>query len=111
MGTRVHRLDDRIESFTLSYWDTDTREGGDSASARDDLRNRGLYDPVRRFLLDVIQRSTLTPEEWARLCNVHVRTPEEVRDDARDFWDWLFDEEPLPGTQSGVADPVRPPQA
>jgi hypothetical protein len=74
------------------------------------MREQGIYDAVRRFLLDVILRDAVTPEEWARLCNVHVRTPAEVRDDANDFWEWLFDGEPLPGVR-GQRGPIGPPQA
>lgn len=110
MGVRVPRLDDLIESFVMGYWDTDVREYGSSAAARDDLRGRGIHDAVRRFLLDVIQRDAVTPEEWARLCNVHVRTRAEVRDDANDFWEWLFDGESLPGTGRSRS-PLQPPQA
>lgn len=72
MGRRIQRLDDQIESFIMSYWDTDLREDDDSAFAREDLRGRGLYDAVRRFLLDVIHRDAMTPEEWRDLCNVTV---------------------------------------
>lgn len=110
MGRDIPWLSDAAETVVRGWWDTDVREVGSSQDAREDLRSRGAYDDVRRFLLDVIQRDAVTPEAWARLCNVHVRTRAEVRDDANDFWEWLFDGEPLPegGPPRG---PLQPPQA
>jgi len=96
MGRRIAWLDERIEEFTSCYWNTDVRESRKSAEARSDLGERGLYDALRQFLCDVIRHSAVTPEEWARLFNVQVRTHAEVVEDAKDFWDWLFDDEALP---------------
>lgn len=109
MGSRVPRLDDRIESFVMGYWDTDVRGVGSGSEARHDSRVRGIYDAVRRFLLDVIRRNAVTVEEWGDLCNIQVDSMGDVRADAEEFWDWLFDGEPLPGT-SGPTGPVQPPQ-
>lgn len=110
MGRSISGLDDRVRRFVVAYWDTDVREDTSSAFARESLREQGIHDAVRRLLLDVIQRDAVTPAAWARLCNVHVRTRAEVRDDANDFWEWLFDGEPLP---EGVPTrgPLQPPQA
>ena len=104
MGRSVPWLNDRVRRFVIAYWDTDVREDDTSAFARNDMRKESIYDEMRSFLLDVIQRDAVTPEEWARLCNVHVRTRADVQEDARDFWDWLFDEEPLVPTEN----PNRP---
>jgi hypothetical protein len=109
MGRRVPRLDDRIESFVMSYWDTDLREDDTSLFAREDLRGRGLYDAVRHFLLDVILRDAVTPDEWGDLVNVRTDTQNDVRADALGFWEWLFDGEPLPGFR-GPRGPLGPPQ-
>lgn len=109
MGLIIPWLNDAIETVVMGWWDTDVREAGSRGDAHKDLRSRGVYDAVRGFLLDVIQRDAVTPEEWARLCNVHVRTRAEVRDDANDFWEWLFDGEPLPQV-GGHRGPLEPPQ-
>lgn len=97
MGAFVPWLNDDIENFVKGYWDTDLREDDSSAFARDDLRRRGLYDAVRRFLLDVLLRGAVTPEEWGDLVSVRTDTQDDVRADALGFWEWLFDGEPLPG--------------
>ena len=110
VGHHVNWLADSVEEFIECWWNTDIREDGASDQARSSLRRRGSYSAVHRFLLDVVQRNVVTPEEWARLCNVRVRTPAEVRDDANDFWEWLFDGEPLPGG-SGSRGPLGSPQA
>lgn len=109
MGRDVPWLDERIEDFVACNWDTDVREHCASSFARGAMHKEGIYDAVRRFLLDVIQRDAVTPGQWARLCNVAVRTSEAVREDASDFWGWLFDDEPLP--ESEGRGPPRPPRA
>ena len=110
MGRYVRWLDDGIENFVKGQWDTDLREVDSSAFARGVLQRERLNDAVRRFLLDVIQRDAVTPEEWGDLCNVQVRTREDVQRDARHFWDWLFNEEPLPGS-GRPRGPLPPPKA
>ena len=89
-------LDPEVDSFIQAYWNTDVREIGTSESARKDIRWRGKYDEMRSVLLDVILRRSMRPREWSDLCNVQVDTQRDVREDALDFWNWLFDEEPLP---------------
>ncbi len=109
MGFHIRRLPDAVEAFVESYWNTDVCEDGSSALARRSLQDRRIYDAVRRFLLDVIQRDAVTVGEWGDLCNIQVDSLGDVRADAEEFWDWLFDEEPLPssGNQRG---PIGPPQ-
>lgn len=110
MGRDIPWLDDRVEDFVSCYWNTDVREDAASSFARDSMRKQGIQDAVRRFLLDVILRDAVKPEEWGDLCNVQVRTREDMRRDATHFWDWLFDEEPLP-RGGGPRGPLQPPQA
>lgn len=109
MGRHVRWLDDRVERFVGTYWDTDVREDFPASDAREYLRIDGITDTVRRFLLDVIQRDAVTPEEWRDLCNVTVDSRDDVRADAYEFWEWLFDGEPLPGIH-GRRGPLGPPQ-
>jgi len=110
VGRDIPWLDDRVERFVGLFWNIEVREYPRSSEARHDMRLDGIHDAVRRFLLDVIQRDAVTPEEWGDLCNVQVRTRAEVRDDANHFWEWLFDGEPLPGAGQ-FRGPLQPPQA
>lgn len=109
MGRHIPRIDRRIEHFVRAYWDTDLREDVPSALARSSLREQQIEEPVRRFLIDVVRQDAVTAQEWGDLCNVTVHTTADVRRDATHFWDWLFDEEPLPGVQSSRG-PPGPPQ-
>jgi len=103
-------LDDRVRRFIIAYWDTDVRRDEPSSVARASLREQRIRDAVRRFLLRVLRRDrAVTPEQWGELCNVQVDSMGDVHTDAAEFWDWLFDGEPLPGT-GGPTGPVRPPQ-
>lgn len=110
MGRDIPWLDDRIEDFVSCYWNTDVREDATSAFARASLRQQGIHDTVRRFLLDVIQRDAVTPNQWRDLCNVTVDSREDVRADALELWEWLFDGESLPGAGRPHG-PLHPPQA
>ena len=75
------------------------------------MREQGIYDAVRRFLLDVILRDAVTPDEWGGLGPTCApsRRREDVRADAMGFWEWLFDGEPLPATRAPRG-PLGPPQ-
>lgn len=110
MGSRLPRLPEDIEDILVCYWSTDVRGDVPSLTARqhmEQLRNR---DAVRRFLIDVIRRGVVSPREWAGLCEVNVTTQSEVREDARRFWDWLFEGEPLPEAPNSRPS-MQPPQS
>lgn len=109
MGRYVRWLDDAVENFVKGQWDTDLRHTDPSSFARGVLQKNGIQSAVRRFLLDVIQRAAVTPDEWRDLCNVTVDSREDVRADALEFWEWLFDGEPLPQV-GGHRGPLEPPQ-
>ncbi len=109
MGRDIPWLNTAVETVVRGWWDTDVREIGSSSDAREDLHSRGVYDAVRRFLLEVILRDAVTPEEWGDLVNVRTDTQYDVRADALGFWEWLFDGEPLPGISSPRG-PLGPPQ-
>jgi hypothetical protein len=82
MGRIVPWLDDRIERIVDTFWDTDVREATASASARSFIKKEGVYDEVRLFLVVVIRRDVVTPDEWGDLFNVSTQTAEEVRETA-----------------------------
>lgn len=110
MARRVAELDDRVRRFIIAYWDSDVRKDEPSAIARASLLEQRIHDSVRRFLLDILsQADVVTPDWWGNLCNIQVDSMSDLRADVREFWDWLFDGEPLPGT-SGPTGPVQPPQ-
>ena len=110
MGRYVRWLSDGVENFVKGQWDTDLRGTDSSAFARSVMQREGVYDAVRRFLLDVIQRDAVTPEEWRDLCNITVDGPADVRADAHEFWNWLFDGEP-PARRGGSRGPLQLPHA
>lgn len=109
MGRHVPWIDRRIEHFVRAYWDTDLREDVSSAFARSSLREQQIEEHVRRFLIDVIRRDAVTPQQWGDLCNVTVHSKEDVRRDASHFWEWLFDGAPLPSDRGGSGT-LSPPQ-
>jgi RimJ/RimL family protein N-acetyltransferase len=96
MSGRVSGLSGEAERFVGGYWDTDVRLTSDGQDARSDLVTRGVRDEVREFLIGAIRDDAVTPDDWRRLFNVQTWTPDQVRDDAHEFWSWLFDGEALP---------------
>lgn len=108
MGRRSLWQTDELVSILSFYWNTDLRWEYASSTARTQLRKEGLYDAARLFLRDVIHRSAVATKEWALWFNVGVMSPEDVREDAEDLCEWLFDGEPLPmgGPPRG---PIGPP--
>jgi hypothetical protein len=101
---------EKVIEFVEGCWNSDVRDLANPAVARTTLRTRGIEREVREFLLGVIRGNTVTPTEWQDLVNVQTWEVEDMQEDAKDFWDWLFDDEPLPpvGDGSGI---VRPPQS
>ena len=87
-------LSGHVRRFLIGYWDTDVREQGSSDVARTELDRFGIRDAVRVLIRDAMAGRGPSPTEWARLFNVWTPTTDDVRDDAADFWRWLFHEEP-----------------
>ena len=102
-------MSDDLREFIRVYWDTDTRLTMSSTIARSHMRKIGIEGDVRRFLLDVIQRGAASPEVWSKLFNVQTFTAAEVREDATEFWMWLYDDAPLP-SEGGGSGAMTPPQ-
>lgn len=93
MSSRVPGIPDELQDFLFGVWNTNCRNG-DLEGAHELMRDSGIEADVRRFLLDAIFRSSIPPDKWEDLFNVHAPTPQMVREDAVEFWEWLYGEPP-----------------
>jgi hypothetical protein len=109
MSTNIPGLSGEVRRFIIGYWDTDVREVRPSAAARADMRKRGIEGELRKFLSEVILREVASPEAWSSLVNAQTDTAQDVRRDATELWNWLYDGAALP-KDGGGAGAVTPPQ-
>jgi hypothetical protein len=121
MSSDIPGVPEEVTDFVVAFWDTDIRLNDRGELAQEQMQHCGIEDDVRRFLLDVIFRNRVTPEQWQDLCNVQTWTPQMVREDAVEFWEWLYGEPPshleldtpvgsgLSGAKAALGLPPRPP--
>lgn len=86
-----------VLDFVHMFWHVDTRDYGEqwTGLARSTMAERRLYDGIRRFILAVVKRGAVAPDEWGEWLNVGTDTNEELGIEAMAFWDWLTDGRPL----------------
>ena len=110
MADRSEPTERAVRYYTSLYWHMDVRRGFSVEEAREHLRSEGLWDHVRDFLKDAMIGRGITASEWEDLTNLAIDDPEEVGWDARDFWEWLFEDEPPADHNPAERAPLRPPQ-
>lgn len=84
--------DSKVKTFISFSWATDMRGLFPREDALRDLRSEGIQDDVERYLRAVMADSRPFMAEWEQLTNLGVDSPEELREDATEFWNWLFGE-------------------